>query len=367
MGFWFDDFATEWKQHLNLSESAWLIINEDIKNFYSSEREESFAGFLNRVFKNFYQVADASVSLRINQKREEMEAIYASMDADDFIDRYLEKYEADLLNKNNSYSNGKGEKFRINKETLELLRESPESDYYNDNVGKYLKAVFEEYVNLPTYVREEIFFNETITKIKSAIINQRKLKITLNEKVSVRGDVHYNRKFYVSPYKITQDYTKTYNYLIGFSKQDIDGEESPCCLRISRINKLDIQSSMGAKISKERADILEDMLLERTVMFMASEPIDIKIKFTEKGLESLRRQIYMRPRIYTVDENNKYVYTFHCTEVQAINYFFKFGWDAYILEPLSLQQSFKKRFERGLKTYSGMSKEEIYQSEEKQK
>ena len=40
MGFWFDDISTEWKQHINLSESAWIIVLEDIKNFFKTSRRK---------------------------------------------------------------------------------------------------------------------------------------------------------------------------------------------------------------------------------------------------------------------------------------------------------------------------------------
>jgi len=373
MGFWFDDISTEWKQHINLSESAWIIIHEDIKNFYSNEEDESFSGFLNRIYRNYYQLAKATISLRLEEKEEELLHLYSSdefkkIDSETIatiIDKQLESYEDELISLTKSYQSGHGEKFRINKENLDLLRESLEDEYYDGSVGKYLKAIFEEYATKPTYIREQIFFDETVEKIKSAIANQRKLKITLNDKVSVRGDKIYNRKFYVSSYKIEQDSTKTFNYLIGYGLE-IDREnaiESPCCFRISRIKKINIQNSMGAKISKEKAKELDNLLIERTVMFMSSDPIDIEIRFTDKGLEAFRRQLYMRPRIYTINKEDKHVYTFRCTEIQAINYFFKFGWDANVISPIELREKMKSRYYKSFKTYDGMSKEEIIASE----
>ncbi len=71
----------------------------------------------------------------------------------------------------------------------------------------------------------------------------------------------------------------------------------------------------------------------------------------------------MRPRIYTIDKDDKHLYTFRCTEIQAINYFFKFGWDANIISPVELHEKMKLRYSRSLKTYEGMSKEEIIKSE----
>ena len=374
MGFWFEEEAKEWKQHINLSMNAWLIINEDMRNFYIDEEDQgSFSGFLNRVFQNFYETADATISLRYDQKIEELENFYKSNNFKGldkgaifaFIDTYTEQYKSSLIDKAQSYPNGDGKKFRINKDSLEILRNLEDDEYY-DSVGKYLKAIFEEYVSKPTHEREQIFFSDTINIIKQAINDQRRLKITLATKSSVKGDITYNRTFYVAAYKIIQDYSKNFNYLIGYSKELRNGEtleEKQCCYRLSRIIKIDIQKSMGGKISQEKESELEDMINKKDPMFISGDILDIKVRFTKKGLESLKRQIHMRPRVYEVDENDKYLYTFHCTEVQAMNYFFKFGWDANILEPQELRDKFILRYERSFKSYQGMDKEEIFDSE----
>ena len=388
--FYINDNEVELKQYLNLSEAAWLVIEDDIKNFFNAGEKESFSGFLNRVFRNFYQSADASINLRAMAKREQLQRLYdsaefAAFDKDTidlFIDKYTNLYETELKQKAHSYPNGHGERFRINKENLVLLRELNEAHNYDNLIGAYLKAIFEEYVTKPNYVREQIFFGDTLNKINAAIARQVKLKIELTEKVNMMGNKKYTRKYYFSPYRVVQDKTNTFNYVIGYSEKIVDKvetdesgitrktsyslEKTPACLRLSRIAKCDLQVSMGAKISKEHANELDKMLIERDAMFMSSEPIEIKIRFTEKGLESFKSMRYMRPQFYTVDTAEKLLYTFRCTEMQAINYFFKFGWDAFIVEPDYLSAKFKSRYERALKSYQGMSKEEILLSEKKE-
>lgn len=374
--FYIDEYVTELKQHINLSENAWLIIDEDIKIFFETKEKESFSGFLNRVFKNFYQKANATINLRCIEKKEELAKLYSSSEFSNitkdtialFINKYLKLYENELTTNALSYQNGHGEKFRINKENLEILRESLEASHYNGTIGLYLKAIFEEYATKPSYIREQIFFNEIINKIQLATLKEKKLKISLVDSVSNNYNSKYSKKFLVSPYCIIQDKTNSFNYLIGYAEQiketvELDengkqhktssyGQKQPSCFRISRINKIDIQVSMGAHISKEKADELKDMLIKRTPMYMTSEPLTIKVKFTDKGLEFFKRQLYMRPQFYTVDEKDKHIYIFNCTEVQAINYFFKFGKDAVIIEPTSLKEKFKVRYERALKQYT---------------
>lgn len=353
--FYIDDFARELKQHINLSENAWRIIDEDLKNFLYSQEKPSFSGFLNRIFKNYYQVANASIHQKALDQRAYLKNLYdydhlslsQKKNMDTFIDKFILGFEENLLNQSKSYQNGHGEKFRINKENLDILRDSLEARYYNGCIGLYLKAIYEEYAANPLYKREQIFFEDNMRKINSAIASENKLKISL---VKVNGK---QKKFYVSPYCITQDKTNSFNYLVGFSEEiNANGETSPkqvACFRISRIEKLDIMKSMGAHISKENATAFNKQLTERGPQYMLKDITDIKVRFSEKGLESLKYQQYMRPQSYT--KIDKYKYVFHCTELHAYNYFFKFGKDVEILSPQNLREKFIKNYTAAIKVY----------------
>ena len=101
-------------------------------------------------------------------------------------------------------------------------------------------------------------------------------------------------------------------------------------------------------------------------MYLTDEIIDVKVEFTDRGLENFKRFMYQRPNDYKVDENNHFLYSFRTTKNQAINYFFKFGWDAKILEPDYLFLEFKKRYERAAKVYNGMTKSDIALKEKKE-
>ena len=384
-----DEFCREIKQHLNLSESAWITIEEDMKNFYNSEEKQTFSGFLNEVFRNFYSVADASINNRLIEKGNELEALYTSDEFKDldkksiktFIDKYLNVYEEQLKIKAHSYQKGEGRKFRINKDTIEILKESLDATYYEGLIGEYMKAIFEEYCLKPAYIREQIFFKETYDEVEKAIYKEKKLKITQIERTTVKGDKKYNQKFYFTPYKIVQNKVNTYNYVVGYSepiheeiKPDENGKTTRtstvgdkriACIRLSRIDKVDIMVSMGAHISKKKKKELDKALITKGADFMTGELQKIVIKFTEKGLESFRRQIYMRPQTYTVSEEDNHIYEFTCTDRQAYNYFWKFGWDAMVLEPEYLADRFRKHYENAYKSYSGISKAEQIAAKEK--
>ena len=53
MGFYINELDVNVKQHVNLSNYAWSVIDEDIINFNNSMDKSSFSGFLNTIFKNF--------------------------------------------------------------------------------------------------------------------------------------------------------------------------------------------------------------------------------------------------------------------------------------------------------------------------
>ena len=47
MGFYINELDVNVKQHVNLSNYAWSVIDEDIINFNNSMDKSSFSGFLN--------------------------------------------------------------------------------------------------------------------------------------------------------------------------------------------------------------------------------------------------------------------------------------------------------------------------------
>ncbi len=364
MGFYFLDYEKDKKQHLNLSESAWCVIEQDIKNFYLDESLESKSGFLNIILTNFYEEANASINIRYISKTEELTKLFAGKEYKDLsqkvkemlISNICEAYKNKLKNEAKSYPKGHGEKFRINIDNVELLKNDvTEEKTYENSIGLYLKALYEEYCLLQTYQREQVFFKNIIDEINKAINTQKKLKITIKQKHNPIDGKDYVRKFYVSPYKIVQDTGKAYNYLVGFSEEIFDdnttGPKRIASLRISRIDKIMLCKSMSGFISQENKDKIEKEIVNKLPQFMAGDIIDIKVRFTKKGYENYNRLLYLRPNNYTKVNGEELTFIFHCTEVQALNYFLKFVRDVEILEPQSLRNEFIKRYKEAINVY----------------
>lgn len=350
----FDKNIDHEKQHINLSDAAWLVIEDDIRNFYTYEDKETFSGFMNTIFINYHEDADASLSSRREEYRSKLDDILfdGNKHTEEIKQKLLRNYVLELKEKAFSYPKGEGRKFRLNVKSQELLTNHPDGKEYNHMRGDYLKAIYEQYATLPTYIREQIFFKDTINDINNAIVIGKKIRISLLSKTNQTSEIS-QLKFLVKPYTIRQDKTKTFNYLIGYSlrlneNNEPISNERISCFRISRIDSIKLVST--SFISKEKKLEIEKTIKEKGVQFMAGELADITVTFTIKGFDDFNRQSYMRPQFY--DKVDKNTYIFHCTEFQAISYFFKFGMDAQIIEPIELRNKMKSRYETALNAYS---------------
>ena len=352
-----EDFAEERgvKQHLNLSEAAWAIVEQDRNNFYYDEKEGSKSGFFNRIFYNFYQTAEASINLRGDAKRGELEELLGRTKTklgnakEELIKTYVDVYKKQLISKALSYPKGHGEKFRINVENVNILRNVvTEDNCYDGVVGLYLKALYEEYCEKPTCERESIFFKDKVDEIKSAIKAEKKVKVIIRPKYNSNCKPEVRL---ICPYDIMTEDTRSYNYLVGIDpkEQDENGKEGKVvCIRISNIERVYMMKSEGAHLSKEKRQKIQKEVAEKKVEYIVGELQKIKVRFTPKGRSNFNKWLYMRPNKY---EAKGLIYEFTCTERQAENYFFKFDRDVEILEPESLRTRFIKKYKNALKNY----------------
>lgn len=355
----------ELKQYINLSENAWVVIDEDIQDLNIKNPENvTFSGFLNRIFYNFHQQSNASISIRVQEYKEKLIDIVSQKSngakgsekkertaIERFATNAAEAYAQELISKSRSYtSKGEGRKFNVNKQNIEILLSSDESFYYEDHIGSYMKALFEEYTQKKAFERESIFYKDTVDKINIALAQSTKLKITIKQ--NQFGNI-VDRKFYITPYKILQDKAGMYNYLVGFSEEILEdgilAQKTITSIRISKIYKIAVMNSMRAFISNESKAILEKELRQKTAQYLISELIDVKVQFKKSGLERFFKKVYMRPACY--EKIGDLTYVFHCTRRQAEIYFFSFGSDLTILEPIELQKLFARWYKNAANQY----------------
>lgn len=237
--------------------------------------------------------------------------------------------------------------FRLNSYNQDNISEMDlEAENYNFKIGKYLRAILEEYATKSFAIREQIIFKDIINTINSAINEGDTSKNKSMEIIIQNG-----KKFTVKPYKIIYDKSTVYNYLVGLSKSSEQNEYIPAGFRISKISKIKVNSSRpSGKITVEELKKLTLAIKEKGPNFLIGKNKLIKIKLTENGIKNYNNFIFLRPQYVDIEPNN--VYVFNCPFANVISYFFKFGSDATILEPDNLKEIFINKYKEALEKYN---------------
>lgn len=362
-------YSDDLKKYVNLSTFCWETINSDMRFFSLYGNEITLSGFLNTILKNFYLSSKASITNLIYKKREEYNSLfnksqYKNSDKElieKIKDDLIDKYHQELITENLSYPKGSGHYFRINNDVAELLNDTVENSDIDDageSLGCYLKVIFEEYSRLPQCERIRVYFKDVVDTIQEAIANKKGIKVIQRpferfDKNSEPGTARIvkTNKYYVKPYKIVSDDSFQYLYLIGLSELADDSNQlqrkdmEPHSLRISLIQRVTILQSMNGFISKEDKERMDERLIANGPQSFIdpndpAKMLEIKVRFDNHGLETLKRVSYGRPKSFKKLDSNTYV--FYSDFFQARNYFWRFANNVEILEPLSLRESVKK-------------------------
>ena len=402
-----DTFQGNDRPTIHFSEQTWFILNDDREKFSHDDNPLPLSVFLNQIFLNFYKEASCSLSTQFENDSESFsdlkEKIFTSgslnsfepAQFDMFKSAYLANRKKELAKKvpvrhaspsdhpvkvrlNQTVKNELTElkekeakdKFYVSSPTVKQkpLTSDEKAKFLNETFVKmYLEALFEEYASLASFRREEIYAKEVLDEINKAKNAKLKVKITLAPTYDPIKKVTRSRVFHVSPYKLAKDPANLYTYLAGYSQELVDGElqpGKPASIRLSRIIKTPEILSRPSALSAVKKKELDEAISKRGVQFLTEEAKEIKVRFTKKGLAHLKAHLYLRPIHRDLVKGTDDTYTFTCTEVQAMNYFFKFGKHAYIVEPDWLRKKFKKRYLESYKSYLENEKLEITENEQ---
>ena len=202
---------------LSLSQEAYSIIRFDMEIF---QTESKLDGFINRIIKNFKETSNASISLAKERERDKYVSWIKSVSGVNTIsaeesaclDRLIEGYAEDLKTKMNSFKNGVPLKPRIKNKNYDILRlgqsDFQEEEFY-PREGKYIKALLEEYSQLPFLMRERIYFKDIIDDINASISLGSVLKFEYTNRRQQKKTTT------VRPYKIASSSLLPFNYLLA--------------------------------------------------------------------------------------------------------------------------------------------------------
>lgn len=229
-------------------------------------------------------------------------------------------------------------KMRLTQSAMDALTDYEKSEYPlggKYTVTQYIKCLIESYARINFLEREKLVLKKAVIEpIENAIHQNKAIKINFSNKI-----------IDLFPYKIVPSKEGTFQYLVGA----VNGKWA--AYRLSRIKFLKTKG----KATLPTVEQIDEALAEFGPTFFEEPAIDIKIRFTKKGLLRYEYSVIHRP-VHTKIENdakseNDDIYIFHCSEKQALYFFFSYADDVEILEPLSLRQRFMDMYRRGYEQY----------------
>ena len=339
------------KQRLNLSDRAMTILLHDCMIFEPNKKAETESGgitspLVNKIFRCWRENARASILLRLRDKRAELTGILGTdvepAQREAILNRVLEAYQRELTMEAERLCSVKefAFSFRFDKDNFEYLRGegNGEGAYFHDNVGLYVKAVIEEYCELPYVERERIYCREIIRTEGVVRANGGTLKLRLHQPDARTGRP---RLVYLKPFGILQDSENMYNYLVGEGSSSLEGDGSIQSIRLTSVESADELSRRGFLSAKQKSEI-EKLIRRRGVQYLygLENEVPVRVRLTENGEDMYRRIRSQRPeKKRTVGDHE---YEFDCTLFHAQVYFFRFGPDAKILAPAELAERLRE-------------------------
>lgn len=338
------------KQRLNVSNHAYNVLQHDIDVFQvESERHSTpMTVLINHIFECFRDQAESSISTALQNRRIKLTGQLSDMQdssaREEAIGLLLRSYAADLQKKSEDRCKTKGEKItmRILHDNLCFLLSEEgqqEASAYRDKVGAYIKALLEEYSALPFVEREAIYFKKQKDEIDLAIQNKKLLRIvTRKQNIS-----------YVKPLELCQDKEHMYHYLLGFAASNKEGPWKVASFRLSHISSCKRQAYSGILTPNQKKEICA-AITQTGIQYLSGSDTQqtIKVEFTPHGEKMYRQILHLRPQ-HT--KHDGLIYEFDCSLKQAEDYFFKFGHNVRILEPVHLAEKFQRKYRNAAKRY----------------
>lgn len=338
---------------INLSENAYMIMNDDMRQF----QVESRSSFVNTVLHNFMNDSNASIDCQLDNKEREL---YEILDSNNILENteflvqsLLADEESKLINKISDLKKQKynSQIYYLNENNYLAFKERSNFKYScYKTLSQYLKCILEDYASRSYLERERIFFHDKYIIAEQAVHNEILLEVTTQD----------NHTFKIYPYSLDTDALSTRLYLTGMSikKNAKKKEKYPASFRIPRLKKIRLIQTRkngklvikSGKLSEKEKRLIKDAISTRKIPFLVGNEEKICIRFTDEGITKYQSQLHMRPP-FDPKESNNHEFVFYCTEQQAEFYFFKFGKDAEIISPSSLREKLKKAYEEASKVY----------------
>lgn len=210
--------------------------------------------------------------------------------------------------------------FNLNKKNLE--------NYYSflaekkiEVEAEYFRNIFFYYAQQSKKSRELFIFKNITEKIMCGVENKKKIIVTFAD----------GTKKTISPYYIASSELELKNYLFSYDEEEKKFKN----FTLRNIKAVYVTEK---KVYEGENDFVREVI-ENFDPFL-SYSRRVKVKFTDEGLEILKKIKTYRPKLLKQEGN---ICVFQCSELQGKRYFSVFWNEAEILEPLELRNWFRER------------------------
>lgn len=346
----------EQKVSITLSYTAYQTIKDDMNIFLP---DATWAGFINRIVTGFKSTSRASIKAASQIERDRLiKMLYPSggtptTTEESILDKYIKRFSDELRIKMTSFPTDSGEtkKIRLKDSNQDALILTDESEYINNgdykNAGKYIKAILEDYALQSFSKRESIIFSKTIGIFNESIQKEKMLKLTYE---SASGTTSVLR---LKPYKIIVDKRNGYNYCVVLTYDSNNEKYRPYPLRLYRIKEAPEpkQLAQHSHITKDEEKDIKSRIQKYGVAYIQGNEKDIiRVELTPEGEKLYNSIFHLRPK-YMHHNPGTNIYEFDCSAKQIENYFFQFGKEAYISDPIEVREAFFQRYNDATKRY----------------
>lgn len=210
--------------------------------------------------------------------------------------------------------------FNLNKKNLE--------NYYSflaekkiEVEAEYFRNIFFYYAQQSKKSRELFIFKNITEKIMCGVENKKKIIVTFAD----------GTKKTISPYYMASSELELKNYLFSYDEEEKKFKN----FTLRNIKAVYVTEK---KVYEGENDFVREVI-ENFDPFL-SYSRRVKVKFTDEGLEILKKIKTYRPKLLKQEGN---ICVFQCSELQGKRYFSVFWNEAEILEPLKLRNWFRER------------------------
>lgn len=316
----------EEKIKINISPMTMEILSNDMEKFsFSKNNKLQQNAFLNILINNYYQEFIKTKENQINL----IENVLRDCDKDS---KSLAALIAEKLAKNDT-KDLKPFSVTLNFKPSHIASSAIEYICYyclkDYSLSEFLRMLLVSYTRLHPLVREKIIFKDFVENINQSIKKGVNIIYRLKENSSLKQG---------RPIVMVNSKEELFNYVI------LKKDDAIISVKLSNFKYINLIKE-HYDLSQKDLDIVEKMQTNNPSFLYQGNEEEIHVKLTYEG-EKMYLSHYIHRPPYLRKENGNYY--FNCSYFQAYIYFQRFGKEAIIISPKSLQKKLLSFYQKAV-------------------